>query len=84
MTRARWGIDKGIPTTIHAYTNSQHLVDAAAADLRDARAAAVNIACSWHFTLIDGMESGVRRATFRRLLLFSTFHAVAYGPARNN
>src|SRR5438270_2265041 len=39
----RWGIEKGILTTIHAYTNSQKLVDTAAKDLRDARAAAINI-----------------------------------------
>jgi glyceraldehyde 3-phosphate dehydrogenase len=39
----RWGIEKGILTTVHAYTNSQHLVDAAAEDLRDARAASLNI-----------------------------------------
>jgi glyceraldehyde 3-phosphate dehydrogenase len=39
----RWGIEKGILTTIHAYTNSQRLVDTAAKDLRDARAAAMNV-----------------------------------------
>src|SRR5690348_2628228 len=39
----RWGIDNGILTTVHAYTNSQKLVDTAAKDLRDARAAALNI-----------------------------------------
>jgi glyceraldehyde 3-phosphate dehydrogenase len=39
----RWGIDKGILTTVHAYTNSQRLLDLATKDLRDARAAAVNI-----------------------------------------
>jgi len=39
----RWGIDKGILTTVHAYTNSQKLQDLAAKDLRDARAAALNI-----------------------------------------
>lgn len=39
----RWGIEKGILTTVHAYTNSQRLVDTAAKDLRDARAAALNI-----------------------------------------
>ena len=30
----RWGIEKGILTTIHAYTNSQKLADLAAKDLR--------------------------------------------------
>ena len=39
----KFGIDKGLLTTIHAYTNSQKTVDTAAKDLRDARAAAVNI-----------------------------------------
>ncbi len=39
----RYGIEKGILTTVHAYTNSQRLLDLAAKDLRDARAAAMNI-----------------------------------------
>lgn len=40
----RFGIQKGLLTTIHAYTNSQKLQDTAAKDdLRDARAAAQNI-----------------------------------------
>lgn len=39
----RFGIDRGLLTTVHAYTNSQSLVDTAAKDLRDARAAAMNI-----------------------------------------
>ena len=39
----KWGIDKGILTTVHAYTNSQRLLDLATKDLRDARAAAINI-----------------------------------------
>jgi glyceraldehyde 3-phosphate dehydrogenase len=39
----RFGIDKGILTTVHAYTNSQRLLDLEAADPRDARAAALNI-----------------------------------------
>ena len=39
----KWGIDKGILTTVHAYTASQRLVDMEAGDLRDARAAAMNI-----------------------------------------
>src|SRR4029450_4240238 len=38
----RFGIDKGILTTVHAYTNSQRLLDLEAADPRDARAAATN------------------------------------------
>ena len=39
----RFGIEKGLLTTVHAYTNSQRTVDTAAKDLRDARAAAMNI-----------------------------------------
>ena len=38
-----FGIERGLLTTIHAYTNSQKTVDTAAKDLRDARAAAENI-----------------------------------------
>jgi len=39
----RFGIEKGLLTTVHAYTNSQRLVDLATKDVRDARAAAINI-----------------------------------------
>jgi len=39
----RFGIEKGILTTVHSYTNSQRLLDLEAADPRDARAAAMNI-----------------------------------------
>ncbi|HUL11538.1 MAG TPA: type I glyceraldehyde-3-phosphate dehydrogenase [Methylococcaceae bacterium] len=39
----RFGIDRGLLTTVHAYTNSQMLLDLATKDLRDARAAAQNI-----------------------------------------
>ncbi|MGE3273237.1 MAG: type I glyceraldehyde-3-phosphate dehydrogenase, partial [Chloroflexota bacterium] len=38
-----YGISKGLLTTVHAYTNSQRLLDVATSDLRDARAAALNI-----------------------------------------
>jgi len=38
-----WGIEKGLLTTVHSYTNSQRLLDLATPDLRDARAAAMNI-----------------------------------------
>ncbi len=38
-----FGIEKGILTTVHAYTASQSLVDAVKDDPRDARAAALNI-----------------------------------------
>ncbi|PZA06898.1 MULTISPECIES: type I glyceraldehyde-3-phosphate dehydrogenase [unclassified Meiothermus] len=39
----KFGIEKGILTTVHAYTASQSLVDAVKDDPRDARAAALNI-----------------------------------------
>jgi glyceraldehyde 3-phosphate dehydrogenase len=39
----RFGIEKGILTTVHAYTNTQRLLDLEAEDPRDARAAAMNI-----------------------------------------
>ncbi|MGQ0601362.1 MAG: type I glyceraldehyde-3-phosphate dehydrogenase, partial [Anaerolineales bacterium] len=38
-----FGIEKGLLTTVHAYTNSQKLQDLGAKDLRDARAAPQNI-----------------------------------------
>jgi glyceraldehyde 3-phosphate dehydrogenase len=38
-----FGIDKGLMTTVHAYTNDQNLLDLVHKDLRRARAAAVNI-----------------------------------------
>src|SRR5215208_3690276 len=38
-----FGLEQGILTTAHAYTNSQRLLDVAAPDLLDARAAAMNI-----------------------------------------
>jgi glyceraldehyde 3-phosphate dehydrogenase len=49
----RFGIQRGLLTTVHAYTNSQRLLDVAAKDLRDARAAALNIVPS---------ETGAARA----------------------
>ena len=38
-----FGIEKGLMTTVHAYTNDQNLLDLAHKDLRRARASAVNI-----------------------------------------
>jgi len=38
-----FGIEAGLMTTVHAYTNDQRLIDAPHRDLRRARAAAVNI-----------------------------------------
>ena len=37
------GIERGLMTTIHAYTSDQHLLDGPHTDLRRARAAALNI-----------------------------------------
>jgi glyceraldehyde 3-phosphate dehydrogenase len=39
----RFGIVKGLLTTVHAYTNSQQILDFAAKDLRDSRSGVVNI-----------------------------------------
>jgi len=39
----KWGIEKGLMTTIHAYTNDQKVHDMAHSDLRRARAAAVSM-----------------------------------------
>ena len=39
----KWGIEKGLMTTIHSYTNDQKLQDMAHSDLRRARAAAVSM-----------------------------------------
>ena len=39
----KWGIEKGLMTTIHAYTNDQKVQDMAHSDLRRARAAALSM-----------------------------------------
>jgi len=39
----KWGIDKGLMTTIHAYTNDQRVQDLPHSDMRRARAAAVSM-----------------------------------------
>jgi glyceraldehyde 3-phosphate dehydrogenase len=39
----KWGIEKGLMTTIHAYTNDQRVQDMAHSDLRRARAAALSM-----------------------------------------
>ncbi|MFH0855163.1 MAG: type I glyceraldehyde-3-phosphate dehydrogenase [Candidatus Omnitrophota bacterium] len=39
----KWGITKGLMTTIHAYTNDQRVQDMAHSDLRRARAAALSM-----------------------------------------
>jgi glyceraldehyde 3-phosphate dehydrogenase (phosphorylating) len=38
-----YGIERGFMTTIHAYTNDQHILDLPHKDLRRARAAAINL-----------------------------------------
>ena len=43
VVRDEFGVIKGMMTTIHSYTNSQKILDLASKDLREARAAAVNI-----------------------------------------
>ncbi len=43
VLRDSFGIDKGLMTTIHAYTNDQRILDLPHSDLRRARAAAINI-----------------------------------------
>ncbi|MGQ0616215.1 MAG: type I glyceraldehyde-3-phosphate dehydrogenase [Acidimicrobiia bacterium] len=49
-----FGIERGLMTTVHAYTNDQNLLDLVHKDLRRARAAAVNIVPS---------STGAARAT---------------------
>src|SRR5438034_496309 len=43
VTDDAFGVQKGLMTTVHAYTNDQNLLDLVHKDLRRARAAAVNI-----------------------------------------
>jgi glyceraldehyde 3-phosphate dehydrogenase len=43
VLRDEFGVIKGMMTTIHSYTNSQKILDLAGKDLREARAAALNI-----------------------------------------
>ncbi|MBI5228025.1 type I glyceraldehyde-3-phosphate dehydrogenase [Candidatus Micrarchaeota archaeon] len=40
---SKFGIESGLMTTVHAYTNDQNIVDGSHSDLRRARAAATNI-----------------------------------------
>jgi len=49
-----FGVEKGLMTTVHAYTNDQNLLDLPHSDLRRARAAGVNIVPS---------STGAARAT---------------------
>jgi glyceraldehyde 3-phosphate dehydrogenase len=43
VLQANFGIERGLMTTIHAYTNDQRILDLMHKDLRRARAAAMNI-----------------------------------------
>jgi len=38
-----FGVDRGLMTTVHAYTATQAIIDGPSKDLREARAAAVNV-----------------------------------------
>jgi glyceraldehyde 3-phosphate dehydrogenase len=49
-----FGVERGLMTTVHAYTNDQNLLDLAHKDLRRARASAINITPS---------STGAARAT---------------------
>jgi glyceraldehyde 3-phosphate dehydrogenase len=66
----RFGIEKGILTTVHSYTNTQRLLDVATKDWRDARAAALNIVPS---------ETGAARAVGLVIPeLQGKFHGMAF------
>ncbi len=66
----RFGIERGLLTTVHAYTNSQRLQDMVSKDLRDARAAAENIVPS---------ETGAARAVGEVIPeLKGKFHGMAF------
>jgi glyceraldehyde 3-phosphate dehydrogenase len=66
----KFGIEKGILTTVHAYTNSQKLLDMVAKDPRDARAAGMNIVPS---------ETGAARAVGLVIPeLKGKFHGMAF------
>jgi len=71
VLKDKFGIDKGILTTVHAYTNSQRLQDLASKDPRDARAAAQNIvpsetgAAKAVYRVIDGLDGKFGGMAFR-------------------
>ena len=71
----KFGIEKGILTTVHAYTNSQKLLDMVAKDPRDARAAGMNIVPS---------ETGAARAVGLVIPeLKGKFHGMAFRVPTN-
>ena len=57
-----FGLERGMMTTIHAYTNDQRILDFPHADLRRARAAAINM-----IPTTTGAAKGVCAAVFMRL-----------------
>jgi glyceraldehyde 3-phosphate dehydrogenase len=71
VLKDKFGIDKGLLTTVHAYTNSQRLQDLASKDPRDARAAAQNIvpsetgAAKAVYKVIDGLDGKFGGMAFR-------------------
>jgi glyceraldehyde 3-phosphate dehydrogenase len=71
VLKDKFGIDKGILTTVHAYTNSQRLQDLASKDPRDARAACQNIvpsetgAAKAVYRVIDGLDGKFGGMAFR-------------------
>ncbi len=71
VLKDEFGIDKGVLTTVHAYTNTQKLQDLGAKDLRDARAAAQNIvpsetgAARAVYHVIDGLDGKFGGMAFR-------------------
>jgi glyceraldehyde 3-phosphate dehydrogenase len=71
VLKDRYGIDKGVLTTVHAYTNTQRLQDLASKDPRDARAAAQNIvpsetgAAKAVYRVIDGLDGKFGGMAFR-------------------
>jgi glyceraldehyde 3-phosphate dehydrogenase len=71
VLKDKFGIDKGLLTTVHAYTNSQRLQDLASKDPRDARAACQNIvpsetgAAKAVYRVIDGLDGKFGGMAFR-------------------
>ena len=67
MDGERFGLERGLVTTVHAYTNDQRILDLPHKDLRRARAAATNIiptstgaarTCAIVLTEHDGKSEG--------------------------
>jgi glyceraldehyde 3-phosphate dehydrogenase len=80
----RFGIQRGLLTTIHAYTNTQRLLDVASKDPRDARAAALNIVPSETgaaraIGLGDPVVPGASGRALARHLPTASLHSVSGG-----